>query len=94
MSGVDKCTRGEWQAVPDPHRELGQGDVERYRLQSGMIPVIDGYVLRREDAHMLAASKDMYAALKGMLASHRPGRGQCCEAADAAIDALARAEGK
>lgn len=46
------------------------------------------------DGRLIAAAPEMYEALETLLATHKPGRGQCCEAADKAIDALAKARGE
>lgn len=40
------------------------------------------------------AAPELYEALEGLLATHKQGKGQCCEAADRAIDALAKARGE
>lgn len=34
----------------------------------------------------------LLAACKALYATHKPGKGQCCAAADMAIDAIAKAE--
>lgn len=41
--------------------------------------------------NLMAAAPAMLDALEGLLATHKQGRGQCCEAADKAIDAIALA---
>jgi hypothetical protein len=49
-------TPGEWQVTETPHSEPGHPDVERYRVYAGKRPIIDGYVLTKEDADLIAAA--------------------------------------
>ena len=45
------------------------------------------------DARLIAAAPDLLAACEALLASHRPGLGQCCKASDLGIAAIAKATG-
>lgn len=51
----------------------------------------DGTSESRANAYLAAAAPDLLDACKALLKSHRQGAGQCCEAADLGIAAIAKA---
>lgn len=48
-------TKGRLRFDCDPHQEIGHSDVSRYRLWSDKRPIIDGYVIVKEDAARIVA---------------------------------------
>lgn len=65
MAGIEKCTPGEWHASPICRDSRGRWDVANVNG-----PHVAQYVATEADAHMMAASKKMYAALL-LAAPHR-----------------------
>ena len=92
MSEV-KHTRGPWRTQYVPDTEMGHPDIPRWRIWSGRVPIIDGYVLADDDARLIAAAPDLHAALCRMLEMFGPGN-QDTHAVRSAHAALAKAEGK
>lgn len=71
--------------------ELSEGIVSTVYDESDKL-MLDGVEEWR--ARLIAAAPELLAACKALYATHKPGKGQCCSAADMAIDAIAKAEGK
>lgn len=106
MNATAKFTPGPWEVrryerdgelhdvfvqAPDVNGYAYRAEIlgeDEYREQSG------GIARKLADASLIAAAPDMYEALEGLLKSHKPGIGQCCAEADAAIAAIAKAEGR
>jgi hypothetical protein len=89
VSGVRfKMNGGEWHSI-NRYDEANKRDQNiacvGYDPRTG-----DGML----DARLIAAAPDLLAACKALYATHKPGKGQCCKAADMAIDAIAKAEGR
>jgi hypothetical protein len=67
--------------------------------QEELLTVATSYAEQsREKNRLIAEAADIITelleALEGLLATHKQGRGQCCDAADRAIDAIAKARGE
>lgn len=80
-------TPGPWSFVPW-HVEEGPSAV---RAPEGWLIATTS---SDANARFIAAAPELYEALEGLLATHKQGKGQCCDAADKAIDALAKARGE
>lgn len=81
------------------------GDGKRIIVGEGLVEGPNGYdvaevysddcprAVAEANARLIAASPDLLEACKALLASHRPGVGQCCAASDLGIAAIAKATG-
>jgi hypothetical protein len=107
-SGRSPTGAGAWPAGPYTFDEIsahrpddGLGYIYLTEHPSGLGPTLAHTgdmvltsVENRALGHLFAAAPDLAEAVERLLASHKPGAGQCCAAADFAIAALSKALGK
>lgn len=98
MSNEPKHTPGPWQmsgsrGLSPEYRGHGVGpDGKDYVV---VVPYNDkDHAECIANARLIGAAPDLLAACKALYATHKQGKGQCCSAADMAIDAIAKAEGR
>ena len=97
-------TEGEWRAYKDDFANYAYAvDIKHTGREKQYTEI--AYVLNKADAHLIAASKDMYEALKALLVAYDVTRGKTSvlrlndsisdySAWQIALDAIAKAEGK
>lgn len=88
----EKHTPGPWVVDGPPENQIVWSDAEN------RICFLAHSAGRDEDrdyanGRLIAAAPDLLAACKALYAQHKPGKGQCCEAADMALAAISKAEG-
>ena len=91
--GESKHTPGPWIATASDNGEWGVDAASGWGIATvaGSAGYGPGNDESDANARLIAAAPDLLAACKALYAQHKPGKGQCCEAADMAFAALAKA---